>query len=70
MASNSASSSGLGIYDDPDEYDWAQSESEGEEETPKPKRPADDGTMMMMATGYALQPEVATPSTSQVLQQP
>ena len=57
MASNSASSSGLGIYDDPDEYDWTQSESEGEEETPKPKRPA-------------IQPEVATPSTSQEPQQP
>ena len=57
MASNNASSSGRGIYDDPDEYDWMHSESEGEEETPKPKRPA-------------LQPEVATPSTSQEPQQP
>ena len=69
MASNNASSSGLGIYDDPDEYDWTQSESEGEEEIPKPKRPADENTVMMVATGYALQPEGARPSTSQVLQQ-
>ena len=57
MASNNASNSGLGIYDNPDEYDWTQSESEGEEET------------VMIVD--AQQPKVARPSTSQeLLQQP
>ena len=56
MASNNASSSGLGIYDDLNNYDM----SEGEEETP---RPADeDDTVMMMATE---QSEAARPSTGQ-----
>lgn len=67
MASNNASTSGLGIYDDPDNYDWIQSESEEDEEIPKPKRPADEDAMTM--AGYGQQLEAAsTTSTSQVLQ--
>ncbi len=68
MASYNAGTSGLG--DDPENYDWTQSESEGEEEIPKPKRPADEDSVMATLTGYAQQPEAAGPSgTSQVLQQ-
>ena len=56
MASNNASSSGLGIYDDLNNYDM----SEEEEET---LRPADeDDTVMMMATE---QSEAVRPSTGQ-----
>ena len=57
------SSSGLSIYDNPDNYDWTQSSSsDSEQELPQPKRPA-------MAAYYGQVEEFESEAaTSQVLQ--
>lgn len=59
-----AGRSDLGIYHDPDNYDWTQSSSSGNElevqEIPPPKRPADQETMEVCESEAA--------STSQVPQ--
>ena len=70
MASNSPNTSGLGIYDDPDNYDWTQSESEEEEDEgiPKSKRPADEETVMMQMADQGGQQLEAAALTSQVPQ--
>ena len=74
MASNSTSASGLGIYDDPNNYDLS------DEEIPKSKRPAYENTVTMVANNgqrfkvcssqVLFQPGISTPTNKSPRKRP